>query len=386
MNTRSFHLFAGTRPEVVKLAPVAHALREAGADVVMVATGQQSDPALIDATFRDAGLAPDVIWKGRESSYNRRSGELYSNAMDYLSSLDSDAVAVVQGDTATVPLVAHAARRCGLPVVHVEAGLRSLNQQSLEESDRRIAAAVSSIHFAPTDLAAGFLRSEGVEEERIFVVGNTACDALRDSGVERVPVEQRKGVMFTAHRATNVDDPARLATIVEILEDLAERQEVTFPVHPRTLDRLRAYGLYDRLAAVPGVTLTEPMHYLEMLQTMAASKLVVTDSGGLQEEAAWFGIPCIVMRQSTPRWEGIVAGTAALAGVNRKHVAMLVDDMLTDQRLAEVDQLPCPYGDGHTAARIVEVLTSRQADTLLTLNEPDYTTTLPHLPAQKSTA
>lgn len=380
MTSRSFHLFAGTRPEVVKLAPVAVALRAVGAEVVMVATGQQSDPALIDATFRDAGVAPDVVWQYQETSYNRRSGELYSNALDYLGSLPAGAVSLVQGDTTTVPLVAHASRRCGLPVVHVEAGLRSLNQQSLEESNRKIAAAVSSVHFAPTDLAAAFLRREGVSPDSIFVVGNTACDALRESGVTRTPLAERSGVMFTAHRATNVDDPQRLEVIVEILEYLAGLGTVTFPVHPRTRDRLNAYGLADRLAAVPGLVLCDPMPYHEMLRTMAACRLVVTDSGGLQEEAAWFGIPCIVMRQSTPRWEGVVAGTAALAGVNLAQVAALSADLVEPARQELIDQLPCPYGDGYSAQRIAEVLTSPEADALLTLREPDHTTDLPVLP------
>lgn len=303
MTDRTFHVFAGTRPEVVKMGPVVHALRDAGADVVVVATGQQSDPALIDATFAAAGLRPDVTWDLGDGSYDERAGMLYTRALEHLGGAGEGAVAMVQGDTTTVPIVAHAARRNGIPVVHVEAGLRSLNPESLEETNRKFAAAASSVHFAPTTMAAGFLAAEGVPDERIFVVGNTACDALLHSGVAPTPLAERSGTVVTAHRATNVDDPERLAAIVEIITELAALAgPVTFPLHPRTEGNLKKFDLYEKLAGAEGVVLRPPLPYDEMLQALSRARLIVTDSGGLQEEAAWFGVPVIVMRYSTPRW------------------------------------------------------------------------------------
>lgn len=374
MPARTFHVFAGTRPEVVKMGPVVHALRAAGADVVLVATGQQSDPALIDATFASAGLAPDITWDLGDGDYHSRSGMLYTRAVEYLSDVEDGSVALVQGDTTTVPLVAHAARRYLVPVVHVEAGLRSLNPESLEETNRKFAAAAASVHFAPTDLAAGFLAAEGVEQGRVFVVGNTACDALLHSGVQRTPLAERSGVVVTAHRATNVDDPERLATIVDIVIELARMAgPVTFPVHPRSEGNLHRFGLYERLAQAPGVHLSAPLPYDDMLRALSQARLVVTDSGGLQEEAAWFGVPAIVMRYSTPRWEGVVNGTTVLAGVSGEKVVAAARRMLAQDSQELAAHTPCPYGVGDTGEQIAELLTSPASDALLTFDEPDYT-------------
>lgn len=385
MSQRSFHLFAGTRPEVVKLAPVVHALRARGAAVVTIATGQQSDPRLTDATFAAANLKPDVVWNLGDDGYSDRAGHLYGAAVEYLASCRADAVAVVQGDTSTVPLVAHAARRAERPVVHVEAGLRSLNQRSQEETNRKMAAAAASIHFAPTPLAAKFLRGDGVDSRRIFVVGNTACDAMRLAGVQRVPIDARCGVVMTAHRATNVDDPVRLAEIVRVVADLASiTGRVVFPIHPRTRDRLRAFGLTEPLEAIADVELCDPLPYDRMLAELAAAKLIVTDSGGLQEEAAWLGVPCVVMRRSTPRWEGVLNGTAVLCGVSRDKVVAAANRLLTPEALAHTATTPCPYGDGHSAEAIADTLVGNQADELLRLVEPDFTAG--QLPAIATTA
>ena len=374
MADRTFHVFAGTRPEVVKMGPVVHALRATGADVVLVATGQQSDPALIDATFAAAGLTPDVTWDLGDGSYTERSGMLYTRALEHLQEAGEGAVALVQGDTTTVPMVAHAARRNEVPVVHVEAGLRSLNPESLEETNRKFAAAASSVHFAPTDMAARFLAAEGVPAERVFVVGNTACDALLHSGVPTTPLAERSGTVVTAHRATNVDDPERLAEIVDIVIELAELEgPVTFPVHPRSEGNLHKFGLYDKLASAEGVVLSPPLPYDEMLVALSKARLIVTDSGGLQEEAAWFGVPVIVMRYSTPRWEGVANGTTVLAGVSREKVMSAARRMLTAEAQEAAAGSPCPYGKGDTGEQIAALLTSPEADALLTFTEPDYT-------------
>lgn len=372
--SRVFHIFAGTRPEIVKLAPVVHALRARGMEVAMIATGQQRDPAMTEQSFDSVGLAPDVTWNLDGLDSFHLSGSLYTHALAYLSGTGSDDVAIVQGDTTTVPMVAHAARRNERCIVHVEAGLRSLNERSLEESNRKIAAALASIHFAPTDLARAFLLAEGVPDERIFVVGNTACDELRASGVDRVPLDERRGAVITAHRATNVDDPDRLLEIVSIVADLAGMAgQVVFPLHPRTRDRARAFGLLDRLKGIEGVRLCEPLPYQAMLTEIAKSRIVVTDSGGLQEEAAWFGVPCVVMRRSTPRWEGVVNGSAALAGVSCARVRELAASMLTDEAQRRVAAISCPYGEGDSGDKIAQLLVSAEADTLLRLREPDFT-------------
>ncbi len=364
----------GTRPEIVKLAPVVHALRTAGHTVRTVATGQHSDPLLADRFFRDLGLAPDVRWDLPEGEA-ARVGAVLERAFLELGSHASagaglDAVLVL-GDTYTVPLFGLAARRFAIPVVHVEAGLRSHNPRSMEEVDRKVAAAVASLHFAPTQLAADFLAAEGVDRATVHVVGNPVTDTLRLHGPAAVPVDQRAGAVFTAHRATNVDDPERLGRLVELVVGLgAEHGPVRFPVHPRTRNRLETNGLMPVLARAPGVGLEDPLPYPEMLAAIARSRVVVTDSGGLQEEASWYGVPVVVLRDSTPRWEGVQAGSSALVGLDVARALAATRGFSEPAEQLRISGLPCPYGDGHTADRIVAVLAAPETREHLMLREP----------------
>lgn len=235
-----------------------------------------------------------------------------------------------------------------------------------------------SSHLAPTALAARFLASEGVDGARIQVVGNTVVDVVRESGVARVPVESRAGVLVTAHRASTVDSPERLRTLVELLVRVAGLADsdpafgpVVFPAHPRTRDRLSAAGLLGALMDA-GIQVVAPLPYREMLTALAAARVVVTDSGGLQEEAAWFGVPVVVLRRSTPRWEGVAAGSSELVGLDGDAALAAVArfGLLTESK--RVDALECPYGDGFTSARAVDAIAEAAAAGLLRFGEPDF--------------
>lgn len=365
----------GTRPEVVKLAPVVGALRAAGCPVTVVDTGQHTDPALSSQVQDLLGLTPTVRCTLPDEQ-PARTGALHADAAAVLARVRPDVVLAL-GDTNTVPAYALAARTAGVPFVHVEAGLRSLNQRSVEEVNRRVAAAVAALHFAPTARAASFLAAEGVPRERIFVVGNPVIDTLVARGIAARPVGERRGVLVTAHRPTNVDDPARLGRLVAVVRSLADRVgPVTFPVHPRTARRLEETGLAADLAH-PGVTVAAPLDYDTLLATLAAARLAVTDSGGIQEEAAYLGVPVVVLRASTPRWEGVEAGTTTLAGLAdddaaaRVLAAALAHTSPAGQ--ARSAAAPCPYGDGTAGARIAAILCDDRTDTLLALTEPDFT-------------
>ena len=361
----------GTRPEVIKLAPVVHALRAAGHRVVTVDTGQHQDAAMSGDIQRALGLVADL----RLDRPNGLGG-LVTGAFGVLAAHPADLVLAL-GDTHTVPAYALAARNTGIPFAHLEAGLRSFNPRSAEEVNRRVAASIAQLHFAPTDRAAAFLLAEGVPAERIFVVGNPVVDTLREKGVTAVPPARRSGVLVTAHRASNVDDPARLARLVDVVGRLAVIGPVRFPVHPRTRARLHEHGLFDRLAALPGVTCEDPLPYDDLLDALAHARVVVTDSGGLQEEAAYLGVPVVVLRRSTPRWEGVEAGTAVLTGITSDTEAdravTAARRLSTPAELTRVSALPCPYGDGHTGARVAALLAGPSLDRLLTLDEPDHT-------------
>ena len=359
----------GTRPEIVKLAPVAAAMREADDDVVAVATGQHDDPLLADAFFADLSLEPDVRHTLPDGEAGRI-GALLSHAYEDLAEGSFDLV-VALGDTNTVPAYALAARRFGVPVAHLEAGLRSFNPRSLEELNRRVGAAAASLQLAPTDLAKRFLLDEGIAPERIKVVGNPITDVLRRLAPPRHEPATRDGIVVTAHRATNVDIPERLARLVDLVRRLAaEFAPVRFPLHPRTRARLEAAGALADLQATDGLLLEPPLRFAEMLEAIARARLVVTDSGGLQEEASWFGVPVLVLRTTTPRWEGVVAGTTALVGLEVERAVAMARELASEAAQTRAWNLPCPYGDGHVGPRVARALHEAEADGLLSLVEP----------------
>jgi UDP-N-acetylglucosamine 2-epimerase (non-hydrolysing) len=374
--SRSVLVPFGTRPEVVKLAPVVAALTAAGHRVDVVDTGQHTDPALAGELQRTLGLTPTHRFALPTDSPASRLGALYADAARAVADFRPDVVLAL-GDTNTVPAYALGARGAGVPFAHLEAGLRSLNPRSVEEVNRRVAAAVAALHLAPTRRAAAFLAAEGVPAERVFVVGNPVVDTLVARGVRATPVADRRGVLVTAHRPTNVDDPVRLKRLVGVVRSLAERVgPVTFPVHPRTAARLAATGL-DAELDHPAIALSGPVGYDELLTALASARIAVTDSGGIQEEAAYLGVPVVVLRGSTPRWEGVEAGTTTLAS--------LADDSAADAVLAAAARhttpaeqaraasLPCPYGDGTTGPQVAAILADEATDALLAIEEPDFT-------------
>lgn len=360
----------GTRPEIVKLAPVISALRAAGWPLRLVFTGQHYDSALGSNFLDDLDVKPDVHWSLPEGAAARFGG-LLERAVDEFEHCRTQAVLLL-GDTLTVPVFCLAARQARIPVIHLEAGLRSFNETSMEEVNRKVAAATGQLHLAPTELAERFLRAEGVPAERIRVVGNTVIDILRARAVRPVPPEARRGVLVTAHRAGTVDRPERLATLVGTLVRIAaECDQVTFPVHPRTRERLAGSGLDDTLRQA-GVELAAPLSYDAMLRATAGSRVVVTDSGGVQEEAAWLGVPVVVLRSSTPRWEGVATGSSVLVGLDGDLTVESVRRFSSPEEQLRVSRLECPYGDGRTAERVLEVLSDPEIRPLLRLDEPDF--------------
>jgi UDP-N-acetylglucosamine 2-epimerase (non-hydrolysing) len=369
----------GTRPEIIKLAPVVAALKDRGFEVTTVATGQHYDGSLTDAFYEQLAFQPDARWT-LPGDDGDRTAEILRLAHREIADRRPDVVLLL-GDTYTVPLFCLAARRHRVPVAHLEAGLRSFNETSLEEVHRKVAGALASLHFAPTKMAAGFLRAEGVPEERIKIVGNSVIDVLVDVRVLARPVEDRHGVVFTAHRATNVDDPDRLERIVQLVLRLRDAiGTVTFPVHPRTQARLEESGKLDALR-VEGVRLLPPVPYRAMLTMLSGAKVVVTDSGGLQEEASWLGVPVVVLRHSAPRWEGVAAGTAVLTGVDVERALEAAARFAMPEEQERVRLVPCPYGDGHTAERVADTLEDPATERLLRLQEPRLEGTLPPIPA-----
>ena len=357
----------GTRPEVIKLAPVVHQLERAGAgEPILVATGQHRE--LVHQMLRVFGLAADVDLD--VMTHGQRLADLTGVLTQRLGSLVDEVEpdwVVVQGDTTSALCAALAGFYDGVPVAHVEAGLRTSNVRSPfpEEANRRLVAPLAELHFCPTPRSVENLLAEGVEADRIHLTGNTVVDSLlwateQVSGV--VPASTRthtRRLLVTLHRRENHGPSMR--GICEALALLAARgdTEVVFPVHPNPAVQT---VVRDVLQNVDGVHLCEPLDYLALVGTLANCDLVLTDSGGLQEEAPSLGKPVLVLRDTTERPEAIEAGVARLVGTRPEDVYAAVSHLLDDRDAYEAMARPAnPFGDGSAGQRIVAALAERHA-------------------------
>jgi UDP-N-acetylglucosamine 2-epimerase (non-hydrolysing) len=352
----------GTRPEVIKLAPViAELRRRPQTETVVVATGQHRE--LLDQMLEQFELTADVDLDVMrpEQRLSDLTAELVRRLGDTLRSLAPDWV-LVQGDTSTTMCAALAAFYEAISVAHVEAGLRTGNDYAPfpEELNRRVVARIAALHFCPTRTSAANLLAEGVPEDRVHVTGNTVIDALTWA-VQRArrlpppvaPTRPRR-VLLTLHRRESYGEAMR--AVCEAVRALAARgdTEIVFPVHRNPAVR---EIVVPALEGVEGVHLCEPLDYLGLVHVLDSSDLVLTDSGGLQEEAPSLGKPLLVLRETTERPEAVAAGVARLVGTN-PHVVTgaaseLLDDPVAYARMAHREN---PFGDGLASRRIVAAL------------------------------
>lgn len=343
-------LVAGTRPEFVKLHPVALALHSAGVKTLLVTTGQHSSPAMKGA-FLDELQWPCAVTSLGISAPDAL-GLVAEIARTLPAHLASGDLVMVEGDTTSVLAAAIVANKLGRPLAHVEAGLRSYDMRMPEEHNRRVCDHLSDLLFAPTERDAQHLRDERCLGS-ISVTGNTVLDAVRQN-MPRARAAENVGddyVLVTLHRQENVDSAEFLREIAEFLRCVERR--CVFPVHPRTVDRLKAHGLWGTIVSLRNVDVREPMGYLTFLDVMRRSRVIVTDSGGIQEEATASEIrrPAIVLRRSTERQAAVDAGFSILAPIVARTLVSAVTD-LSWFRPAAVS----PFGDGYAAERITSAL------------------------------
>ena len=348
-------LVVGTRPEVIKMAPVMHGLRKIGADFVFVHTGQHYDYNLSKKMIEDLQLrSPDYTFKLRGSSPVEQMTQIMLSLASVLTN-ERTRIISVEGDTNTIVAAALAALKMGVKIAHVESGLRSRDWRMPEEHNRIMVDHVSDLLFAPTMDSKVNLSSEHVHG-KVFVTGNTAIDAVMRyvplaEKVSRIleTVRYTRFILTTAHRAENVDDPVVLKELVGTLTRAP--LPVVFPVHPRTVKRLRQFGLYSKITDSANVQVLPPVGYLDLLLLMKRCEAILTDSGGLQEEATASSIrkPVVVFRKHTERPEAVRAGFAKVAGVTKIGALRSLGVMLSpDKRLPARS----PYGDGKAGDRI----------------------------------
>jgi UDP-N-acetylglucosamine 2-epimerase (non-hydrolysing) len=359
----------GTRPEAVKMAPVVALLANtAGIESRTCVTAQHRQ--MLDQVLELFAIQPDydLDLMREDQSLAELSAAIFSHLDPVLADFQPDWV-LVQGDTTTVTITSLLSFFRRIRVGHVEAGLRTHDkwQPFPEEINRRVASVIADLHFAPTEWARQNLLREGIDPEAIAVTGNPVIDALGYVSSQAVPKEvdrllndlnipsgQRQLILVTAHRRENFGAP--LQNICAALKELAgtEQVEIVYPVH---LNPNVREPVHQQLGNIAHITLLPPLDYLPLIHLMQHSRLILTDSGGIQEEAPAFGIPVLVLREVTERPEGVQAGTLKLVGTDSAQIVQTARDLLHDQAAyARMARAVNPFGDGKAAERIISAL------------------------------
>ncbi len=363
MSKTTVHLIAAARPNFMKVAPLYHALRATDwCEPMIVHTGQHYDANMSDDFFRDLGLPAPAHHLGIGSgSHAEQTGGVMIAYEKVCVAARPDWIVVV-GDVNSTAACAMVGTKLWIPVVHLEAGLRSGDRRMPEEINRLVTDAIADVLWTPSPDANENLLREGVAEAKVELIGNIMIDSFEllrkkieaSDSRERLGLDGGEYALLTLHRPSNVDRAETLAAIVDALEKIAGDLRLVFVSHPRTMKNLKRFGLSDRLATLANVDLLEPLPYIDFMNVMTGAKLAITDSGGLQEETTYLGIPCLTMRENTERPVTVTQGTNELVGAGE--LAESVARVLSgDWKKGSVPAL----WDGHTAERAVQSLKSR---------------------------
>ncbi|WP_324780147.1 non-hydrolyzing UDP-N-acetylglucosamine 2-epimerase [Thiobacillus sedimenti] len=347
---------AGARPNFMKIAPVMAALAETGISAQLLHTGQHYDAAMSDSFFSDLGIPPpDHHLEVGSGTHAVQTAEVMKRFEPVLESVQPQAVLVVGDVNSTLACALVAAKR-GVRVIHVEAGLRSYDRSMPEEINRVLTDQISDLLFTTERTALANLQAEGIDASRVEFVGNVMIDTLYRNLERAVPAARTLGAalpqyaVLTLHRPSNVDDPATLAALLDVVGEINRRLPVVMPLHPRTRGNVEKFGLTAKL---DGLHILPPVGYLEMLGLMRDARLVLTDSGGIQEETTALGVPCLTLRDNTERPITIDEGTNTLVGPNPEAIRAAFADVMAGG--GKAGRIP-EYWDGRAAMRIAHAL------------------------------
>jgi UDP-N-acetylglucosamine 2-epimerase (non-hydrolysing) len=360
-----FAVVAGARPNFVKVAPLMEAFKRAkDAQAILVHTGQHYDHVMSAVFFQDLDMpTPDVYLKVGSGTHAEQTAKVLVAFEDYLMNNAVDCVVVV-GDVNSTLACALAAAKCHVPLAHVEAGLRSFDRTMPEEVNRVVTDALADYLFTPSKDGDENLAREGAPGARVFQVGNVMIDTLRRyekaararSFASRHGLRAGEYILCTLHRPSNVDHEETFRGIVSVIRQLSQKAPVIFPVHPRTQSRMSAFGLQDQIRD-NRLLLIDPLGYLDFLSVLADAGLVLTDSGGIQEETTVLGIPCLTLRESTERPVTVTVGTNRVVGTDAGRILESAETALAGNWIK--GSIPDGW-DGHTAERIVQLLTKEK--------------------------
>ncbi|MBE6497622.1 MAG: UDP-N-acetylglucosamine 2-epimerase (non-hydrolyzing) [Methanobrevibacter sp.] len=374
----------GTRPEIIKMAPIIAEINKRGISQIVLHTGQHYDKEMSDTFFKDLEIpTPDYNIHVGSGSHAKQTGLMMKGIEEILLEEKPDIV-LVQGDTNAVLAGALVCAKLHIAVGHVEAGLRSYDVTMPEEINRMAADVCSLMYFIPTYDSAINLLSEGISRKNMFVTGNTVVDAcfrhleiaekrgFEEESLRDLDIENMDNILtLTMHRAENVDVKERVTSIIEALKDLSE-MNIIFPIHPRTKNTLKNFGLFDELNNLDHVHIVKPIGYLDFLLLTSKSTLILTDSGGLQEEAITLNVPALTLRYNTERPETVTAGGNILVGSDKKAILENASKILTDEGFAQrMKDAQNPYGQGNAAQKTVDAIEKYYDEGKLNIQAPE---------------
>lgn len=358
----------GTRPNFIKVAPLCRAFEKYAGSIqhLLCHTGQHSDAMMSDVFFKDLGMpAPDFFLGINNGSHGEITGRIIIEFEKILIQEKPDLVIVV-GDVNSTMACAVAAVKLGIKTAHVESGLRSGDRTMPEEINRLITDAIADYLFVTEKSGLVNLSREGVLSSKVFMTGNVMIDSLvylQDKVAasqihEELNLNRNEYILVTFHRPSNVDTRENLQSLIAFLNDVSGKLPVLFPIHPRTMKNIKAFGL-DSLVA-PGVKMIEPLGYLDFQSLVRFARIVITDSGGIQEETTFLGVQCLTVRENTERPVTVDVGTNQLCGTNLEYVTGKVHDILQGRSIQ--GRIPDLW-DGKAAERIVKILVEKLSAT-----------------------
>ncbi len=362
MKKRTIACIAGARPNFMKVAPILAVLRDHPRLVgKLVHTGQHYDDNMSDSFFAELELpVPDFHLGAGSDTHARQTARIMTAFEEVLPELAPDLVLVV-GDVNSTIACTLVAVKAGIRVGHVEAGLRSFDRSMPEEINRILTDQIADLHFITEESAECNLLREGVAPEKIHFTGNTMIDTLVRMQPRIAAAGARNALglpaggyaVMTQHRPSNVDTAPRLTQLVALIRKMSPRLPLVFPVHPRTRQNLSRFGLWDELTAIDGLTLLAPQPYVDFMSLISDARMVMTDSGGIQEETTYLGIPCVTQRTSTERPVTTTLGTNVLIGDSTELAFAEFERILAGE--ARQGSIP-PLWDGRCAQRIIDIL------------------------------
>ena len=374
----------GTRPEIIKMAPIIAEIDKRGINQIVLHTGQHYDKEMSDNFFKDLEIpAPDYNIHVGSGSHAKQTG-LMMNGIEEILLDEKPDIVLVQGDTNAVLASALVASKLHIAIGHVEAGLRSFDTTMPEEINRRVADVCSTLYFIPTEDSAINLLAEGLSRKNLLITGNTVVDAcfrhleiakkqgFEEDSLNDLNIDEMDNILtLTMHRAENVDVRDRVVSIIEALKEL-NQMNIIFPIHPRTKNTLQNFGLFDELNDLDHVHIVKPIGYLDFLLLTSKSTLILTDSGGLQEEAITLDVPALTLRYNTERPETVAAGGNILVGANKDAILENANKILNDDEFAnKMKNAKNPYGDGNAAQKTVDAIEKFYSEGLLDIRAPE---------------